>query len=72
MTLQREKSLLNRAQEERPVKRQNRPRPRSRLVWKLTVNPMQPLLSLLDQEFALVTIQESCGPIQTTILGAVL
>ncbi len=53
MTLQWEKSLLNRAQEERPVKRQNLPRLRSKSAWNLTVNPNQPLLGLLDQEFAL-------------------
>ncbi len=53
MTLQWEKSLLTRAQEGRSVTQQNRPRPRSGWVWKFTVNPKQPLLSLLDQEFAL-------------------
>ena len=53
VTLVREKSLLNRAREGRPVKRQNLLRPKSRRVWKLAVNPKGPLLSLLRREFAL-------------------
>ncbi len=53
VTLLREKFFLNRARDGRPVKRQNLPTPKSRRVWKLTVNPKRPLLSLLGREFAL-------------------
>ncbi len=38
VTLRWEKSLLNRAREGGPAKRQNLPRPKNRWVWKLTVN----------------------------------
>ena len=48
MALLREKSLLKGVGEVRSVKRH-----RNRRVWKLTVNPKQPLLSLSSQEFAL-------------------